>query len=79
MLPAVSGETRTWRCSDQVTRSLDSQISRYRLPTRTASPQDVPEPMLKSVAMRKKVLPSGDCARDQQLAVETNCQKPYPD
>lgn len=35
-----------------------SQISRYRLPTLTDSPHDVPLPMDKSVAMRKNVSPS---------------------
>jgi hypothetical protein len=65
VLPAVGGETSTWRCSDHVSKSFDSQISRYRLPLRTAASQDVPEPIDRSVAIKKKVLPSGDCPRCQ--------------
>ncbi len=52
VMPAVSGETLTWRWSDQCTRSVDSHTSMYWLPETCARPQSPLRPIERSVAMR---------------------------
>lgn len=48
----------------QWTRSVDSHTSRYRLPRRWESSQEVPPPIDRSVAIRKNLSPSGERIRN---------------